>query len=167
MALVGGILLLLVGRFALARLVPDVGWSAGLAMARAEEWTIYALDPDVRPMAEPPQGEGEGFHRWGIRGSTTLTDAKVRRELTRALNGGIAASDGWIAMCFNPRHGIRVRTEDGPIDLVICFECLRIDVHGPGDAGPRAIRTTEGPREVFDRVFEEHGLSIAPRRDGK
>jgi hypothetical protein len=65
----------------------------------ADEFELYSLDPWGR--------EPEGFHGWKILGKTAVKDGTSRRSIIDALERGISENHGAVAMCFNPRHGVR------------------------------------------------------------
>src|SRR5437667_296107 len=84
------------------------------ALKKADSWELYSLDPEQRK--EPPK---VAFHDWRVLGKTTVTDADTRKRLVAALEKGAKENDGTVAACFNPRHGIRIKSGDNTIDLVI------------------------------------------------
>lgn len=148
----------------LDRLVPGVGWIEGVTMARAERWTLYA----VEPRREPERG-ADLFHGHRIRGQVDVEEGPLRRRLTVALNRGLAENGGWFGprrsgLCFRPRHGIRAVRGGRTIDLLICFECYQVRVlDGPDRTVGRTLPVSGTPRGVFDEVYGALGLSIAPR----
>ena len=96
------------------------------ALESAEEFELLSLDPDFRNSDKSEKG----FHEYKVLGKTKVKDKKDRKKLVEALKKGVKDSEGMVAACFNPRHGIRVKAEkDKTVDLVICFECLQIEVH--------------------------------------
>jgi hypothetical protein len=34
--------------------------------------------------------------------------------------------------CFSPRHGLQLKDEDGTLELLICLECRRLEIHEEG-----------------------------------
>lgn len=65
-----------------------------------------------------------------------------------------------VAACFNPRHGLRAVHAGHTVDLVICFECLTLEVFADGahvQWGDLA-RTQEAE---FSALYEAAGLAIA------
>jgi hypothetical protein len=95
-----------------------------------------------------------------------LSDAAKCRELSRLVLKGIRDSDLSAAMCFDPRHGLRVRTDAHTLDLVICFECLQIHAYGDVFA-PSVTRdqvlTRAAVEPAVTKLFNEAGLTIAAR----
>lgn len=141
-----------------ANRVPTIqGLPAELAevLKDAEEWTIYALQPEMEGPVE------DGFHGHAIRGQAMIDSRSDRAQLSHALAQGIAGNQDMMAHCFLPRHGIRAASGDRVCDLVICFECLQINVYDGGEERAAQVLTTSGPQRVFDRIYRGEGLSIA------
>ena len=124
-------------------------------LRETEEWTIYALQPEMEGPVE------DGFHGHAIRGQATIDSRSDRAQLSHALAQGIAGNQDMVASCFLPRHGIRAGSGDRVCDLVICFECLQINVYDGGEERAAQVLTTSGPQRVFDRIYRGEGLSIA------
>ena len=104
-------------------------------LKKGERFILLSLDPNIviEERAGKPAKElfqKELFHQYQVRRKVEIRTHEGRDELLRVLYKGIAVSEGWVAMCFNPRHGIRAVLGDETMDLVICFECFSIKVHG-------------------------------------
>jgi hypothetical protein len=54
--------------------------------------------------------------------------------LADALRLGAEDNFGIAAGCFNPRHGLRLKGGGKSVDLVICFECLQVEVFVNGES---------------------------------
>src|SRR5262245_44881959 len=85
-------------------------------LEKADSYELLSLDPGVK-------GVKGGFHGWKVLGKTTVKDKKVRGQVLAALKKGVADSDGRVAKCFIPRHGVRATHGGKTVELVICFEC--------------------------------------------
>lgn len=110
----------------------------------AEEWARLGL-------------EGlDSFHDYAVLGTTVLDDA-ARRRVVQALYDGVDESDGTVAACFNPRHGLRATGEGLAVDVVICFECLSFQAYADGAHAANAT-TTESPRATFDDALRQAGV---------
>ena len=126
--------------------------AAGEALEKADAVELLSLDP-LRPKEEPK----DGFHGWKVLGRTAPKDDATRRMLTADLRAAAGASEGSAAACFNPRHGLRVTRAGKTVDLVICFECLQVEVYeGEKDAGRFLI--TDAPQAAFDKVLRDAGV---------
>lgn len=92
---------------------------------RSGSLVIYSLDPQRHEA--PPL---DNFYGYKIIGQKEVTDFGDRKELLNKLAESIRQSTGWVAACFNPRHGLRFKENDTQIDLVICFECNSSRAYG-------------------------------------
>lgn len=112
----------------------------------ATRFELLSIEPD--PLKKPK----DAFHGWPVLGRTVVADAAVRTRIVTAVQKGIADSDGSVARCFNPRHGIRVQTSERTVDLLICFECQQVQVFEPGRDAYTAL-TTRDPQASLDAVL--------------
>jgi hypothetical protein len=123
------------------------------AFAKAESFELYSLDPGKRVT------EDEGFHGWTILGKITLKD-DAARSVREAVHAGAKDSDGRVAKCFIPRHGLRL----GTMDLVICFECLQGYVYRGGEQVDSFL-TTGAPAKILNKALTDAGVPLpAPPR---
>jgi len=127
------------------------------ALEDAETFQLYSLEPLAgleAPMAE--------FHGWKVLGKTVITDTATRDQFITALRKGSVATDEAMANCFNPRHGIRVTSAGVTTDLVICFECLWVEVYRAGDR-VGGFATKPYSEAVFDEVLIAAGVPLAKK----
>ena len=128
---------------------------ASIALRSDSEFQLFSLDPYNRD-TDPKQNR---FHHFVVLGSTDVS-ASDRHQIVEALIAGVAESDGSLALCFEPRHGIRVIHADKRYDFVICFECLQIYWY-TGDDMNSTILTSGTPLEAFNRVLTEASVTLA------
>jgi hypothetical protein len=122
---------------------------------------LLSLDPiGIDKIDDVP--EKDRFHGYRVLGRTTLKDAEQRKAVLGALDKGIKDSDGQVARCFNPRHGIRASADGKTVDVVICFECLSMQAYLDGKRNGGAL-TTRGPQPVFDRTLRDAGVPLPPK----
>lgn len=129
-----------------------------VALRNGELLTLYSLDPsEPNPGTTPAQT----LHDWPVLGTTDVTAAPTRTSLLDALDAGIADSDGSVAACFDPRHGLRAEHNGKTYDVVICFRCSAalwyID-----DVQQAAIPITRTPQPIFDRTLKSASVPLAP-----
>ena len=106
------------------------------------------------------------FHSFKILGKTTITSVEDRRRPFSALNRGNAESSGFVAWCFNPRHGMRASDHGRTADLVICFECLQVVAY-LNDKRAGHFITSEPPQPLFDELLRKSGVQRAKKpREG-
>jgi len=118
------------------------------ALQTASKVTLFSLDPSVliinRNDPRPRLGN------WLILGQTNL--AKPQRSIAvKALIDAIKSFDGQSAMCFDPRHALRVTTPGHTYDFIICFACRQVWVW----EGSQMIATAgiTGPKKPFDDIL--------------
>jgi hypothetical protein len=121
-------------------------------LENAEVLELLSLDPV--PLKEHPE---EGFHGYAILGAVKLNDSVKRKALLRALYAGITNSDGSVAACFNPRHGLRAKLGSEVVELVICFECHQIETHATNG---RSVLTDASAQPVFDKALTDAGVPL-------
>ena len=123
-------------------------------LEEGERFELLSLSP-----ARGAKG-GDNFHDWHVLGRMTVTDSDTRRKIVAAFKNGIEGSDGAVAACFNPRHGIRAIRNGRTADFVICFECLQTRMY-VDDKQKELVTTTRSPEPVFDGALKAAGLPLA------
>lgn len=131
-----------------------------------DSFEILALDPTpvkARTSALPAERD---FHGHEILGHAPLNDDLVRSELVELVLRGIQESDGTVAACFEPRHGIRAVKEGKVLDMLICYECLQVEIHTPElveEKGRLGVLTSNSVEADVSRVYTSAGLALAPK----
>ena len=133
------------------------------ALADPERVELLALHP------YPYQLEGgedglELFHEYGVLGRAELEDGVGGNELLALIEQGIEESNGMVAACFNPRHGLRVAADGSTWELLICYECLSMQVYRDGER-VEGHRTAESVEPQVSATYRAAGLEIH-RNDG-
>ncbi len=102
-------------------------------LGRATAMTGYAIDPRGYDPDAPDAGDGR-LRGYPIRARYAL-DAAARAELTAALLTSVAGGDdaSGAPACFDPHHAVHVELPDGALDLIICFECVQLEIVRPGE----------------------------------
>ena len=113
----------------------------------------YEHDLEAQGLTDAPM-----FHSYAELGRATLTDTAKIQAVVAAVYQGIEDSDGTIAACFSPRHGIHAEVDGKPVDLVICYHCLSMHIYVEGERN--TARTTEAPGAILTKIWGEAGLSI-------
>jgi hypothetical protein len=102
-----------------------------------------------------------------VLGKIEITDQAQLRQIAKALQDGIAASDGYMLPVFEPRHAIRVIKQGREFDYVIGLSYRQMQMMSP-PASPKVIplKYTE---ELADLHLDSHlrkaGIPLAPRLD--
>jgi hypothetical protein len=133
--------------------LPD---DAKAALEKADQIELLSIDPskgDDKP--------NNAFHGYKVLGKTTVKkdDAKT---LSAAVLKGVADSDGTVAKCFEPRHGVRVVVDDKAYDFVICFQCSQIEVFA-GDKKLGVTPTAKTAEPALDKLLKDAGVGLAPK----
>jgi len=140
--------------------------SALVDLREPERLEIFALEPlalDMRGIAEDAV---EQLHGHEILRRATVEDEGLRREILAQIERGIRDSDGRIAACFDPRHGVRAERGGHTTELVICYECLAIHVYEDGERS--ANRTTaETPVARLNEIWAALGCPVVPRHSAQ
>jgi hypothetical protein len=131
------------------------------ALEASEKLELYSLDPKEKSASEP-----NDFHGWEILGSANVEKAETQKKLIDALKRGVAESDGTVAACFNPRHGIRVVRDGKTFDFVICFECLSAVVF-IDDKRTDSFLLTSSPAATFNHVLKDAKVKLPKPADAE
>ncbi len=138
---------------------PVVAAAVEEILAGPDSFELLTLEP--LPLMAGATTEGRVFHGYEVIDAAALDEDAQRTALIGLVKRGIQKSDGMVAACFNPRHGLHVTRGGQAADFVICYECLSLDVHGP--RGQENHTTIEGVQPGVDRVFGTVGLRIQGR----
>jgi len=145
---------LVAGCFALgSRSLPDPV-NRALHHRSARTVTLYSLEP------RSTNANAKIFHGHTILGETTIDDAAARKKLFAAFRKGVADHDGSVAACFLPHHGLRIESDRGTLDLVICFECAQVKVYENG-VPSEALLISTSPRAAFDELLEAADVPLS------
>ena len=143
-------------RAQIAKLLPS---TVRAALERPDRLQLYSLHPYPH-LYDEPVIESEAFHGYKVIGQALVTEPSDREQLVEALYDGLSSSDGRVAACFHPRHGLRAVRGDHVVDLVICYECRQVDVVVDGKRTGHT--TTSRPEHVFDAALRAFDLPQAP-----
>lgn len=137
------------------------------ALREPDSFEILALDPisrKERDATEKPIAPEREFHGYEILGHAPLNDEVARGELVELVLRGVQESDGTVAACFNPRHGIRAVKEGKVLDMLICYECLQIEIHFSEleeEKRRMGVLTSQSVEPDVTRIYSAAGLKIA------
>ncbi len=119
----------------------------------AESLELISLDPDAEKLDEGEKERGY-FQRWKILGSTVVKDRDARDELVKTIVNGVPdkASELEVALCFIPRHGLRAKVKDSLVEMIICYQCKRINVFVDGKFRRMCV-TEKEPQVRLDEIL--------------
>lgn len=137
-----------------------------------ERFVLLSLDPAdpaLRPESDPPPKET--FHDYAVLGKAEIRDQQERTNLLRALYKAVADSDGSVAACFNPRHGVSATSGGDTVELLICFECSSIETFTGHAEGPltRSVNVAtahppHSPEPIFNQALRRAGIPVSKNR---
>jgi hypothetical protein len=155
-----------------ALIQPELHGALQSHLEASEHFVLLSLDPedtdahrqaikDLGLKRKPPTRRPERFYEYGVLGKTELRDAQLRTQLVAAIAEGIRANtSGLSASCFEPRHGIRAVRGTQAVDLVICFHCYSLSIHGPIETGYPIFRHAQ---PIMDRALRQaHVPQVQP-----
>ena len=97
--------------------------SLGIDDATSVQVAVMALDGDTYPDMEASVQENL-LHGWAILEVCSLDQEPFSTQVLRALNSDIAQGYAGIPVdCFQPRHAVRIQSEDAVKEYLICFQC--------------------------------------------
>jgi len=126
----------------------------------AKEWTLYSIEPDIRPV----DAQAENLQGYRVLGSQSVSNAEALRQVVNELNAAAERWDGAVAMCFNPRHGIRVKSGDKNYDMLICYECSQVYLYeGAKEVGIMYLNSApknEPSPKVLNDLLTQAGIKL-------
>ncbi len=127
----------------------------------SDSFKLLALhpSPDTMRKEEESPAAAASLHGYEILGSYQIDSATDRRSAVEAIYEGIVANPGIAAGCFNPRHGVVAKKGSDVVDLVICLECLQIQVYLNGTKVD-GVLTTEDPGTILTSMLNKQGIEI-------
>lgn len=127
--------------------------SASLALSAPGNVILYSLEPEGEVDASEFR-----LHYFKILGETEL-DKKRTITAINAFKTAISNWDGVIAMCFNPRHAIRIAAHNHTYDFLLCYECHQLSVYE--DDKPLCGLGATGSPEVLNNLLTTAGIPLA------
>jgi hypothetical protein len=126
----------------------------------SETFELYSLDPERKTDKDGKVVEAKAsFHGWQVLGKTEVKAEAARKRLAEALRLGAEDNFGMAAACFIPRHGLRLKDEGKTVDLVICFQCLQVQVFVDGER-KEGFLTSGEPQNEFDATLKAAGVKL-------
>ncbi len=121
------------------------------------QFFLYSLDP--RGGIGYVVNTEQVFHGFTILGKAEVTTEDDKAALLKAFAQGVRESDGRVAACFNPRHGLRLVVGSSTNDFTICFECLSVMTYGFNHG--QGFLITASPSAAFNKFVEKYHLKKA------
>lgn len=131
----------------------EVDASVLALVTRAARVEIASIDPSAD--GDAPAGDALGGYPVIARAAVP----KEKREALADLLEDLAKPDGPVAKCFDPHHAVHVEEGARVIDVVICFECMQLQIV----EGKRTKRVTidAAKRGDADALFASLGVKAS------
>lgn len=130
----------------------------------------YGDDPFAPDAPEPKPlktafGDLHGYPVLGICKITASDELAVVRKAVSSLDAAGHRWGGAIAACFDPRHGVRIRSGGMTYDLLICYECSQVQIFRgdtrEGDIYFALSDDTSSPSpEALNRILTSHAIAL-------
>jgi hypothetical protein len=167
--LVGLVLIAVLGMVPVQILSPQRWFGKDTFPADPESLVLFSIDPTYRTKERenltPEQKKADRLHDYLLLGKTEITDPAERQKTVYATNKAIRNAAGYQgAMCFNPRHVLRITSGVETVDVIICFECWRYEIIRDGEKEPekRGIITPDA-QPLLDKILTDSGVPLAPK----
>ena len=124
------------------------------------EFELLSLDPSILTDKQRRRLRTKLFHGYKVLGRADIPKGPARDDLLQPLRNAVANSRGLYVYCWEPRHAIRASVGVRAVDLLICFECERIEVYSPD----RLLAATDATAQPsFDAALKRAGVPLGER----
>ncbi len=127
-------------------------------MQAAETVELYSLEPDF--WKSDSSKNHEKFNEWPVLGRAEIKAEEIRLSLDEITRGvkKFKTEDLPIAGCFNPRVGLRFKSNGHTYDVLICYQCAGIKIL----EDQRSIEDTGfyGSALVFNQLLTKHNIQL-------
>jgi hypothetical protein len=141
--------------------IPD---GAARALASASKVTLYSLEPWAKA----------GTREHLVLGQVDLTGAAAAKAVaafqstvaSKVLCSGFFRREchtAGVALCFNPRHELRVVANGQSYEFLLCYQCHRMEVFQNGR--PVAALAVTGSPKVLNDLLEQANIPLAKSAD--
>jgi len=132
-----------------------------------EELILYSLDgvDEFEEKYREALANGkETLDRYAVLGKLPITDPAARREIVTSLQDAIVNHEGYIGICFLPRHAIVAKEGGRNFEIIICFECrfYSAAIDGQKIKEDTAHFISPRPESRFNKYLKTAGIPIAP-----
>jgi len=128
-----------------------------------DEVTLFSIDGmSMRnPVDRDRPADRELLYEFPVLGRVSMTDPELRRRVVAAVKRDLDSSDSE-ALCFYPRHMLRVVKGGRTTDLLICFQCNRYQMYVDGKlARSQYLPVGTGSRELLNQILADAGAPLA------
>ena len=136
------------------------------AVAHATTISLLSLEPGENGIRDS-EGEcaGDCYFGWPVLGQA-MVSPDAASSVRKALSAWVDAPEpDAVALCFNPRHGVRLQADGHTYDFVVCFECAQTQVFGDSDPEPIGTLFYAGNQATWDILLSAAGVPLAAQED--
>ena len=128
-----------------------------LHSARSAE--LYSLEP----YTDPDDAKVRRLEGYAILGHTRITTSQSAAAVLEIERSIAAWEDGPIALCFDPRHALRVRAEGHTYDFLVCYACEEMQVYK--DGALVAFTHVRGSPSVLNAMLRKGNVPLSRSGD--
>lgn len=133
------------------------------ALHGADSAVLYSLEPyEPLPMPSPPGSPAPVLHGYAVLGEVRLDGERLQAAATE-FEAAIDRDEGILAMCFDPRHALRVTRDGHTYDLLLCYACGRAQVYRDGER--IATLGAAGSDKPLNRLLADAGVAVSTTYD--
>jgi hypothetical protein len=115
---------------------------------------VFSLEPEHHP--DYRVNTETVFQGFAILGKAEIAAEAEKTSLLTAFTKGVSDSDGIVAACFIPRHGLRLIVDSRTNDFTICFQCRSVSASGFNNE--QGFGITGSSSNAFNDVIDKHHL---------
>jgi hypothetical protein len=138
---------------------PAPAQRAKLIPAKIDRLIVYSLECDFD--WEDVSEDAELLHGYLVLGSAEIDTEETKTEIANAIRTDIATATD-VYMCFDPHHAIRIFSDDGTTDVVICYRCRGYETTKNGKLVTLSYPMNVQSRELLNRVLTSYGVALSP-----
>ena len=139
-------------------------------LEQSPQLTLFSVDPSPEDYDSQFNSKTHPmFHGHMILGKTVVSDPDAKAALLASLYDGLVPAPNPNGLkqigtgCFNPRHGIRAELGGQTVDLLVCFECMKIDGYFNNHRFLKQRFINSAPSETFNRVLTAANVPLSPK----
>jgi len=135
--------------------LPDI---AVQALAAPDSVVLYSLEPWTENPDADRNWKGAKFHGYNCLGQITLTGLDEQTAIAE-FKKAVPKEVQPMALCFDPRHALRVVSGHHSYDFLLCYECAQMEVYVDG----KQITTlsASGSPDILNGLLKKAGIPIS------
>lgn len=111
---------------AAAPTVNTIPIDAAQALRESRSAVLYSLEP-----ASPRESPSTALYRFQILGKTHINGVAYKAA-AEEVEAAVSRSNDGIALCFDPRHALRVTSRGHRFEFLLCYACHQMAIYRDG-----------------------------------